>query len=239
MQVFEGYNVEIILDESGEPLFEIYSTGMALGYVNSNVDGKIYPHKKRIEQTIKNAEITPVYIASSAYFDENRLYDFMFEAKTAKCKSFRKWVTSEVLPSIRKTGGYVLEGTEAEMQARAQEAIEWQRSRQTGIAVRKKETSIIQSQLIPLAESQGSKNAQRLYTTYSRLILTTLDIKAKERHRLHRDYLDLIRQMEKLIEREISIEVDKLTHYKDIYQICKTKCRMLKELTILPEGKYI
>ena len=101
MQAFEGCNVEIILDESGEPLFEIYSTGAALGYTTKNIDGKIYPYKTRIEQVIKNAEIEPSVHGVNAYFDENRLYDFMFEAKTAKCKSFRKWLSTEVLPSIR------------------------------------------------------------------------------------------------------------------------------------------
>ena len=31
----------------------------------------------------------------------------MFEAKTVKCKAFRKWIAKDVIPSIRKTGGYV------------------------------------------------------------------------------------------------------------------------------------
>lgn len=35
------------------------------------------------------------------------LYDFMLEARTEKCKAFRKWVTEEVIPQIRKTGGYI------------------------------------------------------------------------------------------------------------------------------------
>lgn len=106
-KIFEGTPVEIITDKNGEPLFELYSTGMALGYVNKNSMGKIYPHKSRIDKVVENAEIIGCVHGVHKYLTESQLYDFMFEAKTDKCKSFRKWVTNEVLPTIRKTGGYV------------------------------------------------------------------------------------------------------------------------------------
>ena len=113
-KIFEGTPVEIITDKNGEPLFELYSTGMALGY--SRTDGKtmsvhggqkLFPRKDRIDKVIENAEITGCVQGGHKYLTESQLYDFMFEAKTDKCKSFRKWVTNEVLPTIRKTGGYV------------------------------------------------------------------------------------------------------------------------------------
>ena len=59
LMIFEGNEVEIILGENNEPLFELYSTGMALGYTNK-AKGKIYPHKIRIEKTLENAEISTV-----------------------------------------------------------------------------------------------------------------------------------------------------------------------------------
>lgn len=105
VKVFEGHNVDII-QVNGEILFEIYSTGMALGYI-TNANNKQYPHKTRIDKIIENAEIKPFVHSVQKYFTESQLYDFMLEAKTDKCKSFRKWVTTEVLPTIRKTGGYV------------------------------------------------------------------------------------------------------------------------------------
>ena len=40
------------------------------------------------------------------YLTEEQLYDFMLEAHTDKCKKFKKWITHEVLPKIRKTGTY-------------------------------------------------------------------------------------------------------------------------------------
>lgn len=107
---FEGNDVEVVQDENGEPLFEIYSTGMALGYVTV-AKGKVYPQKIRIDKIVKNAEIKPVVHGVQLFINESQLYDFMLEARTDKCRIFRKWVTNEVLPSIRKTGNYSIPKT--------------------------------------------------------------------------------------------------------------------------------
>jgi len=39
--------------------------------------------------------------------NEDGMYDVILESRKPEAKAFRKWVTSEVLPTIRKTGGYV------------------------------------------------------------------------------------------------------------------------------------
>ncbi|CAM2079538.1 MAG: BRO family protein [uncultured Clostridium sp.] len=107
INVFEGHKVETI-QENDQVLFELYSTGMALGYSTSpNPKGVIYPNRKRIDKVVENGEISICSRGVSKYLTEEMLYDFMLEAKTEKCKSFRKWVTNEVLPTIRKSGGYV------------------------------------------------------------------------------------------------------------------------------------
>lgn len=40
------------------------------------------------------------------FINESGLYDLILESKKPEAKAFRRWVTSEVLPSIRKTGQY-------------------------------------------------------------------------------------------------------------------------------------
>ncbi len=40
------------------------------------------------------------------FVTEDGLYDVIFDSRKPEAKMFRKWVTSEVLPSIRKTGSY-------------------------------------------------------------------------------------------------------------------------------------
>lgn len=109
IQEFEGNGVEIIV-KNNEVLFELYSTGMALGQVKNNtVNGKTYTQcrKDRVDQNVKNADIKPLVHNGLKYLTEEMLYDLMLEMKTDKVKPFRKWVTNEVLPTIRKTGGYV------------------------------------------------------------------------------------------------------------------------------------
>ncbi|HDR9061255.1 TPA: hypothetical protein QDB03_002874 [Burkholderia vietnamiensis] len=39
--------------------------------------------------------------------NESRLYALIFKSRKPEAKRFRQWVTSEVLPSIRKRGAYV------------------------------------------------------------------------------------------------------------------------------------
>ena len=43
------------------------------------------------------------------FINEDGLYDVILDSRKAQAKVFRKWVTSEVLPSIRKTGEYSIE----------------------------------------------------------------------------------------------------------------------------------
>ena len=107
MMVFEQSEVEVIVVED-EVMFEVYSTGMALGHVKT-ARGKQYPRKDRIEKTLESAEISTVVHDGQQYMTEEQLYDFMLEAKTDKCKVFRKWITQEVLPTIRKSGCYIHE----------------------------------------------------------------------------------------------------------------------------------
>lgn len=56
------------------------------------------------------------------FVNEDGLYDVILDSRKPEAKQFRKWVTSEVLPSIRKTGGYIAssaEDTPEEIMARA------------------------------------------------------------------------------------------------------------------------
>jgi len=41
------------------------------------------------------------------FINEDGLYDVILDSRKPEAKLFRKWVTSDVLPSIRKTGGHI------------------------------------------------------------------------------------------------------------------------------------
>lgn len=44
---------------------------------------------------------------NTLFVNEDGMYDVVLESRKENAKKFRKWVTSEILPTIRKTGGYV------------------------------------------------------------------------------------------------------------------------------------
>lgn len=112
-KMFNGHNV-IIIEDNDELLFEVESVGMAIGYV-TKAKGKEYPHKSRIDKTLKNADISTVVHGVQLFMTEQQLYDFLIEAHTEKAKSFKKWISYEVLPIINHTGGYIESGREEEM----------------------------------------------------------------------------------------------------------------------------
>lgn len=56
------------------------------------------------------------------FVTESGLYDVILQSSSQSVKAFRKWITSQVLPSIRKTGGYIHTeeaDTDAEIMAKA------------------------------------------------------------------------------------------------------------------------
>lgn len=59
---------------------------------------------------------------NALFVNEDGLYDVILDSRKQEAKAFRKWVTGEVLPAIRKTGGYMIEkeeDTEESIMARA------------------------------------------------------------------------------------------------------------------------
>ena len=111
-KVFEETDVEII-SVNGEFLFELYSTAIALGQIKISKN-KVYPRYERIKANLSNAQISTIVHNGQQYLTEEMLYDFMLEAGTNKCRTFRKWVTSEVLPELRQHGMYVLDNATEE-----------------------------------------------------------------------------------------------------------------------------
>lgn len=127
IKVFENpeFGSISIIEIDNEWMFELYAVGAALGYVRSNgkskgehgvhpENEKLFPYKSRIDKVAENAEIKPCVYYGNKYITESQVYDLMLEARTDKCRTFRKWVTSEVLPSIRKTGAYITQGSDTE-----------------------------------------------------------------------------------------------------------------------------
>lgn len=91
-------------NENNEPLFCLADLCAALGISNHrNVKARLDEDDVRLMDTTDNLGRTQQTI----FVTESGMYDVILRSDSEKAKPFRKWVTSEVLPSIRKTGGYI------------------------------------------------------------------------------------------------------------------------------------
>ena len=108
LQVFENkmFGKIRVTGDVDNPLFNFTDVCYALGYTQIK-NGKTYLRKERIKKVIESLDISIFPLDGDKFINEDGLYDFILEAGTDNARKFRKWITSEVLPSIRKTGGYV------------------------------------------------------------------------------------------------------------------------------------
>ena len=107
LQIFKNDRfgqVRIQMNASDEPLFCANDVCNSLGYSNSR--DAISKHVDA-DDVAKCDTLTKGGIQSMSYVNESGLYSLIFGSKLEDAKLFKKWVTSQVLPSIRKTGGYI------------------------------------------------------------------------------------------------------------------------------------
>lgn len=106
INTFKFHNTELqVFGSPNEPYFKAKTVAQMLGYsdtkqaIQNNIDredkrtaedmgGKFTPHKDTI------------------FINESGLYSLVFGSKKPIAKKFTRWVTKEVLPSIRRTGSY-------------------------------------------------------------------------------------------------------------------------------------
>lgn len=86
-----------------EPLFCLADVCQSIGISNArNVRTRIDEEDVHQMDTLTNGGIQSV-----TYITESGLYDVIIRSDSPNAKPFRRWVTTEVLPSIRKHGGYI------------------------------------------------------------------------------------------------------------------------------------
>lgn len=91
----------IVIDN--EPYFVGKDVALALGYINPQA--AIRTHVYAEDKTV-NKSFT-VNGTQGILINESGLYSLIFGSKLPSAKQFKHWVTSEVLPQIRQTGGYI------------------------------------------------------------------------------------------------------------------------------------
>lgn len=91
------------IEQNGEPWFVGKDVATALGY--SNPQKAIRDHVDEQDRTVN--ESFTVNGTQGVLINESGLYSLCFSSKLDGAVKFKRWVTSEVLPSIRKNGGYI------------------------------------------------------------------------------------------------------------------------------------
>lgn len=99
---FKGAEVRTVT-QKGEPWFVLADVCKVLGIKNVS----------QAAQNLDEADVCSTYISSGGQkrkalaVNESGLYDVILDSRKPEAKEFRRWITSEVIPSIRKHGAYL------------------------------------------------------------------------------------------------------------------------------------
>lgn len=100
---FGGHNVRVSLDSTGEPWFVLKDVCDVLDIRADGAKSRLMEDDTSstgvIDRLGRSQAVTTV--------NESGLYDVILDSRKPEAKKFRRWVTSEVLPSIRRDGGYI------------------------------------------------------------------------------------------------------------------------------------
>ena len=116
LQIFEndefGKVRTVVIDN--EPWMVGKDVADALGYVDTAdaIKKHVDTEDKLTRRFADSGQNREMYI-----INESGMYDLVFGSKLPTAKKFKHWVTSEVLPALRKTGSYTMPKMSKELQA--------------------------------------------------------------------------------------------------------------------------
>ena len=104
IQIFkhDSFGQVRVVNKDGEPTFCLSDICKIL-----DLSPKFVNQRLGKEVVLNNPLETAGGVQQALFVTEDGLYDVILDSRKPVAKLFRKWVTSEVLPSIRKTGGYI------------------------------------------------------------------------------------------------------------------------------------
>ena len=122
IQIFQNQEfgaIRTMCNEQGEVMFCAKDVALALGYQN--------PERAIRKFVVSEDKLVTELVTGGGkrfanFINESGLYSLILSSKLESARRFKHWVTSEVLPSIRKQGGYMVAQageTDEEVLARA------------------------------------------------------------------------------------------------------------------------
>lgn len=205
LQVFNYNSSEVrTVMRDGEPWFCLVDVCRVLDLSS--------PHK--VAERLDRDELTGIKVRSGGqtremtFINESGLYSVILRSDKPEAKPFRKWVTSEVLPTIRKTGGYGVDGTKAALaeaklnNSRARVASAWMKiSKENPVSSYKQvcahyaSAALAGREVLPLPDTEccavAGKDAASAWAVMDELMETLRVVK-------QRTYDSVMRKMERL-----------------------------------------
>lgn len=115
LKVFENQDFGRVraIEQNGEPWFVAADVCRALEIKNSR------DALTRLDNDEKGVVLTdtPGGAQEMSIVNEPGLYTLVLGSRKPEAKAFKRWITHEVIPTIRKTGSYTFDGTSKELQA--------------------------------------------------------------------------------------------------------------------------
>lgn len=105
---FKGAALRALTDEAGEPWFVAKDVCDVLGYTNAS---KAISDHVDSEDKLNNESLSSLGQRGGWLVNESGLYSLVLSSKLPTAKEFKRWVTHEVLPQIRKHGAYMTQQT--------------------------------------------------------------------------------------------------------------------------------
>lgn len=116
---FESHNVRVVMDENAKPWFVAADVAQSLDYRMASDMTRSLDDDERGTQILR----TPSGDQEMLVINESGLYSAILKSRKPEAKRFKRWVTHDVLPSIRKTGSYAAPGSVATFPAPAQDRV--------------------------------------------------------------------------------------------------------------------
>lgn len=104
---FHGHQVRVVTGDAGEPRWVAADVAAVLGYSTTAAMTRSLDGDEKGVQTLH----TPGGEQQMTTITESGLYSAILRSRVEKAAEFRRWVTREVLPSIRRHGAYMTEHT--------------------------------------------------------------------------------------------------------------------------------
>lgn len=101
VKVFDNLKVK---EENGQVLFDAETAAIGIGLIKTS-KGQQYVRWERVNEYLGLSRSGQL-VKRGDFITEPQLYKLAIKANSPQAEKFQDWVTSEVLPAIRKTGGY-------------------------------------------------------------------------------------------------------------------------------------